>query len=303
MVRNPKLHEESEYERIKAGYREAGKWSFFLHLLVAPIVAKYGFGKLYDYDHRKKFIKGLKEALSRVKVTDVKAHLHGYEPDRIGDLKNGFLLPPLEEVLQDPEKRKEFVSWLRVALRDVGVSTYEDEIDKMIDRIYPLAVKMLDRFLKIPGGFDRRGNPITGAKKEEVKQWEEFWQYLKILQEFADVKLEQPEPTIAQKRAQPVERIQTEERTIIRTSNPEVSASLGNAKLEVLSMLQALRLLNYSEDAVNNAILDFKKKISEILTLETLTLEDVYRLGIYYLALNYIRERKFEKAEKTFTRL
>ena len=126
---------------------------------------------------------------------------------------------------------------------------------------------------------------------------------MKILQEFAGIKPKQPESTIAEKRAQPVERIQTEERTILRTPTPEVPAALTNAKLEVLSMLQALKLLNHSEEAVNNAIMDFKRKIMDIVGLENPTPEDVYRLGLYYLALSYIREGKFERAEEVFKNL
>ncbi|KQH81425.1 hypothetical protein, partial [Thermococcus thioreducens] len=267
--------------------------STFLHLLVTPIIAKYGFGKISDLDYRKNFVKALKEALSRVKIADVKAYLHNasLKPERVNDLKDGFLLPPLEEVLQGPKKRDEFVSWLRVALRDVGVRTYEEEIDKMIDRVYPLAMKIHDKFVSRWGGFDEWGHPITTVASEEVKKWEEFEEYLKILQEFAGVKLKQPEPTIAEKKAQPVERIQTEERTI------GTSTDLTSAKLEVLSMLQALKLLNYSEEAVNNAMMDFKRKIMDIIELENPTLEDLCRLGMYYLALSYIKEGKFEKAE------
>ncbi|SEV95285.1 hypothetical protein [Thermococcus thioreducens] len=299
VVKNPKLHEPSDYERMKGGFYEAGKWSTFLHLLVTPIIAKYGFGKISDLDYRKNFVKALKEALSRVKIADVKAYLHNasLKPERVNDLKDGFLLPPLEEVLQGPKKRDEFVSWLRVALRDVGVRTYEEEIDKMIDRVYPLAMKIHDKFVSRWGGFDEWGHPITTVASEEVKKWEEFEEYLKILQEFAGVKLKQPEPTIAEKKAQPVERIQTEERTI------GTSTDLTSAKLEVLSMLQALKLLNYSEEAVNNAMMDFKRKIMDIIELENPTLEDLCRLGMYYLALSYIKEGKFEKAEEALRHL
>ncbi|RLJ01368.1 MAG: hypothetical protein DRP08_05590, partial [Candidatus Aenigmatarchaeota archaeon] len=227
-----------EYDRIKGGMYEAGKWSTFLHLLVTPIIAKYGLENILYPQKRENFIKALKEALSRVKIKDVKAYLHepALKPERIDHLEDGFLLPPLEEVIQDPEKRKEFVSWLRLALKKLDIDTYDAEINELVDKVYPLATKIHEKFVNKWGGTDSRNNPITRAKKEEVKQWEEFRQYLKILQEFAGIKPKQQEQTIAQKRAQPVERIQTEERTIIRTPTPEVPAGLTNAKLEVLSM-------------------------------------------------------------------
>ena len=297
-MRNPKLHEESEYKRKKAGYYEAGKWSFFLHLLVAPIVAKYGFGKIREPRYEKTFIKELKEALSRVKVTDVKAYLYKarFQPERVDHLKDGFLLPPLEEVLQDPKKRKELVSWLRVALRDVGVRTYHEEIDKMIDRVYPLAVKMLDKFLSRWGDFDRWGNPVTTVTKEEVKKWEEFEEYLKILEEFAGLKLNSPEPPISENVTHLVKRTRNEDRTI-GMSPSVVSPMLTETELEVLSILQALEFADYSESAKEKALGKLTSMLEE-LSKEELTPESLQKIGLIAFAVEIIKRGDFNRAEE-----
>ncbi|RLF35929.1 MAG: hypothetical protein DRN03_04340 [Thermoplasmata archaeon] len=292
VVKNPKLHEPSDYERMKGGFYEAGKWSTFLHLLVAPIVAKYGFGKIRDPYSRENFIKRLKEALSRVKIKDVKAYTHGYTPNRIDDLKDGFLIPPLEEVLQDPEKRDEFVGWLKVALREIGIRTYKEEINKMIDRVYPLAVKIHDKFVSRWGGFDRWGNPITTITKEEVKKWEEFEEYLKILEEFAGLKRKVKHPTPT--------------RTMTKTPvgvAPQSKRGPKSTILEILSAFQALKYLSYSEEALKNAVKDLEAKMEAIEEKEEPSPEDVYTLGLYHLALAYIKKGKFEKAEDVFKKL
>lgn len=91
--------------------------------------------------------------------------------------------------------------------------------------------------------------------------------------------------------------------------NPRRKKSLGNYKTQehasaeaqrLLGLLAGLRFAEYREEAVNNTVKDLEEKIRKITKLDYPTPEDVYRLGLYHLALSYIREGKFEKAEDVF---
>jgi|GEM_PF-4022855 len=44
-------------------------------------------------------------------------------------------------------------------------------------------------------------------------------------------------------------------------------------------------------------------RIDEITGLEEPSSQDIYRLGLYYLPLDYVRKGKFEKAERVFRNL
>jgi len=87
------------------------------------------------------------------------------------------------------------------------------------------------------------------------------------------------------------------------TSGSGTSTDLREANLEVLSILRALKFVSYSGEAVDNAIRELEEKIDEITGLEEPSSQDIYRLGLYYLALSYVRKGKFEKAERVFRNL
>jgi len=219
---------------------------------------------------------------------------------RDGEEPNGVLVPPPEEIFENEENLAKFANALSMAIyKKYWVLLPEDDIITAMKKAYSITNKIMRTLRALP----KKEPNATEKARKKMMEHPAFQEYIQFLQEFAGIEPKQQEQTIAQKRAQPVERIQTEERTIIRTPTPEVPAGLTNAKLEVLSMLQALKLLNHSEEAVNNAIMDFKRKIMEIVGLENPTPKDVYRLGLYYLALSYIREGKFERAEKIFREL
>ena len=86
-------------------------------------------------------------------------------------------------------------------------------------------------------------------------------------------------------------------------SGSGTSTDLREANLEVLSILRALKFVSYSGEAVDNAIRELEEKIDEITGLEEPSSQDIYRLGLYYLALSYVRKGKFEKAERVFRNL
>ena len=194
-----------------------------------------------------------------------------------------------EELKKNPEEFAEYVlSYLeqtgsapinRDATKNVIVQAIQESA-KVLDKIIPSVERL--KHLKatsdaVSGAADDPSQNLRNAGIDIEPELEEFRQFLA---EISGKKLPVPKFKQVQKKVK--------------------NASLEGTKLEVLSLFQTLKLLNYSEEAVNNAVKDLEKKIREITELYYPAPEDVYRLGLYYLALSYIRDGKFKKVEEVF---
>ncbi|ASJ12188.1 hypothetical protein [Thermococcus thioreducens] len=190
---------------------------------------------------------------------------------------NAYVIPEPDELFENEEN----VEKLAEALRDEFYHAYkilipDEDIAYALKKSYEIVKKFADKesFKEI-----MQASPSEKA----VMKHPAYKELIRFLEDFTGAKRSVERPKAVQGK---------------KGDNGKES---GNSlTVEVLTMLQALKLLNYSEEAVNNAVKDLEKKIRKITELDYPTPEDVYRLGLYYLALSYIRNGKFEKAEDVF---
>ena len=72
---------------------------------------------------------------------------------------------------------------------------------------------------------------------------------------------------------------------------------LSKAKLEVLSILQALEFAGYSEEAKRKAVEKLSGRIRELSEGDP-TPEIIFEIGLYAYAVEVIRASRYEKVEK-----
>jgi len=192
---------------------------------------------------------------------------------------NAYIIPSPEEIFEDEEKIDKLAEGIQNEFYDkYRILLPKEDIVYALKKSYEIAKKFTENYKEI--AYERKPS-------EKIRQHPAYKELLQFLKEFAGAKRKVKRPKALQKG----EDAQKE------------SGSGDSLTVDILAMFQALKLLNYSEDAISNAVRDLKKKIRKITELENPTPEDVYRLGLYYLALSYIREGKFERAEKIFREL
>ncbi|WP_148266031.1 hypothetical protein [Pyrococcus sp. ST04] len=263
--------------------KEAHLWRQLLHLSLTPIVIKYKKGRpaaLFD----KHLGEAVKRALLDLKVGETKV-TYGYEDVKKPEfLDDGFYVPTVDEVMRDETKRKKFARALSRELRRIGMNVDSGEVEKVLLQVFPIAKDLSKR-------LEQEWDPSLRNKGSHIDEkfllgLPEFQKYLKYLEAYAGLK-----------------RKETELKKTLSSSSQRGSGSIEEVKLEVLSMLQALKMLDYSEEAMNKTVKELEGRIREIEGLDAPWLEDVCRLGIYHLALVYIKKKEFKKAEEVFKRL
>ncbi|WP_324735918.1 hypothetical protein VFC49_01720 [Thermococcus sp. SY098] len=194
---------------------------------------------------------------------------------------DAYIIPPPEEIFEDEEKIDKLAEGIKHEFyKKYDIILPKEDIVYALKKSYEITKKFLDVYDDLASGRIR--DPSEGIRKHPA--YKELIQFLK---EFAGAKKKVKRPKALQK------------------GKDVQKGSEGGDSLtvDILAMFQALKLLNYSEDAVSNTVKDLEKKIKSIAELDDPGPEDVYMLGLYYLALNYIREEKFEKAEEVFRNL
>ncbi|ALM74801.1 hypothetical protein [Thermococcus barophilus] len=188
---------------------------------------------------------------------------------------NAYIIPPPEEIFEDEEKIDKLAGGIKHEFyKKYDILLPKEDIVYALKKSYEIAKKFTENYKEI--AYER-------VPSEKIRKHPAYHELIRFLEDFTGAKRSVERPKAVQGK-----------------KGKDGKESGGSLTVDVLTMLQALKLLNYGEDAVNNAVKDLEKKIRKITELDYPTPEDVYRLGLYYLALSYIREGKFEKAEDVF---
>ncbi|MCD6372369.1 MAG: hypothetical protein J7L37_02295 [Thermococcus sp.] len=195
-----------------------------------------------------------------------------------------------EHLKQNPDL---IVDMIQLQLEKLGYRYDKDKLREMMRTAVEKAGKIVDKLynkyqedhLKALRTALKADNPFPVLKQAGIDIEPELEEFRQFLAEISGKRVE--------KKSAPS----------LPTSGSGTLAELGEASLEVFSILRALKFISYNGEAVNNAIRELEEKIDEITGLEEPSSQDVYRLGLYYLALDYVRKGKFEKAERVFRNL
>ncbi|WP_297093320.1 hypothetical protein [Thermococcus sp.] len=125
--------------------------------------------------------------------------------------------------------------------------------------------------------------PLNG-KIEQIEEMHQLAEYLKKLL---------PEKIVEAEKIQPTKFKQDQK----QEEKPRTRGLPEDAKVEVLSILQALEFADYSEKAKKKALQKFSERISELSEKEP-TRENLLKLGLYTYALELVKASRWEKVEK-----
>ncbi|ASJ00095.1 hypothetical protein A3K92_00630 [Thermococcus gorgonarius] len=170
-------------------------------------------------------------------------------------------------------------------VRDRPLSNEEwEQLEKAISAIKKISAKVYSNGLQAPEALYRAAerNDFDRALVEEgILDEKDVAMIKQVFAEISSKKIEE-KPKLKQAQKQ----VKEEPKSL-----PE------DAKLEVLSILQALEFADYSESAKEKALQKLASMLEE-LSKEKLTAENLQRIGLVAFALEIIKRGEFERAEE-----